>query len=103
MNEQEQHTFLALRLAQFIGLMPQPGANAPKDRREICMTLMMDIFIGLGIVTEDFDIINRSKYDHFANEFTQGIQNVLREFGIPEDDIPQWNGSTGIDDNMLGL
>ena len=101
MNEQERHTFLAVRLAQFIGLMTHHGADDAHDRREICMTLMMDVFIGLGIVTEDFDIISRSKYDHFANEFTAGIQNVLREFGVPEDDIPLWNGSDGIDGNMF--
>ena len=100
MNTNERHSFMAERLAQFIGLMTHPGANDPADRREMCMTLMMDVFIGLGIVTEDFDIIERSAYDHFANEFTSSIQTVLRSFGIPEDDIPQWNGSTGIDWNV---
>jgi len=87
-----RHVVLAQRLSQFIGLMTHPGANDPADRRELCLTMMIDLFIGLGLINDSSEVIDRAAYDAFVAEFTSGIQNVLREFGVPEDDIPQWNG-----------
>lgn len=99
MNDLERQAFLANRLAQFVGLMTHDGANDPVDRRELCFSLLMDVFIGLGFVSNatEFKVINREGYDNFSNEFTSGIRDVLRQFGVPEDDIPQWNGMDGID------
>ena len=87
-----RHVVLAQRLSQFIGLMTHPGANDPADRRELCLTMMIDLFIGLGLINDSSEVIDRAAYGAFVAEFTSGIQNVLREFGVPEDDIPQWNG-----------
>ena len=91
-----RHAVLAQRLSTFIALMSHPGAADPTDRRELCLTMMIDLFVGLGLVNSKYEVVDREAYDAFANEFTQGIQNVLRDFGIPEDDVPQWNGIDGL-------
>ena len=93
---QPRHVILAQRLSQFVGLMTHPGSDDTTTRRELCLTMMIDLFIGLGLVNDDFEVIDRAAYEAFADEFTKGIQNVLRDFGIPEDDIPQWNGIDGL-------
>ena len=86
-----RHTVFAERFAQFIGLMTHPGANDPNSRRGLCVELITDIYQLLGMIDAEYSVISREAFDEFNEEFTSGIRKILREFGIPEDDLPSWN------------
>ena len=57
-----RHAVLAQRLSTFIALMSHPGADDPTDRRELCLTMMIDLFVGLGLVNSKYEVVDREAY-----------------------------------------